>query len=60
MKALTFWKSTLNYNADGANIQHGDFFKPMEQEITFWLDVVDDYVPDTTVLLHGLFAECPN
>jgi len=41
------------YNDDGVNIQHDDFFKPMASETAFLLDVVDEYVPDATVLLHG-------
>lgn len=41
------------YNDDGINIQHDDFFNPMAKETKFVLDIVDEFVPDATILLHG-------
>ena len=41
------------FNDDGINLMHDDFFGKMAPETRFLFDVVDEYVPDLTILLHG-------
>lgn len=41
------------YTDNGVNIMHDNFSNPMADETKYILDLVDRYVPDVTVLLHG-------
>ena len=41
------------FNDDGINLMHDDFFGKKSPENEFLFSVVDEYVPDFTILLHG-------
>jgi len=41
------------FNDDGVNMMHDDFFGSKANETQNLFDVVEEYVPDFTVLLHG-------
>ena len=41
------------FNDDGINLMHDDFFGKKAFENEFLFNIVDEYVPDLTILLHG-------
>ena len=41
------------FNDDGVNLMHDDFFGVKATETQFLFDIVDEYCPDFTILLHG-------
>ena len=41
------------FNDNGVNMMHDDFFGHKANETQNMFDIVDEYVPDFTVLLHG-------
>ncbi len=41
------------FNDDGVNLMHDDFFLKKSSENEFLFEIVDEYVPDFTILLHG-------
>ena len=41
------------FNDDGVNMMHDDFFGTKAAETQFLFDIVDEYSPDFTILLHG-------